>query len=241
MNEIKALAKKLTAVGAKKNWLGKDLESIREIRDGLTQSLQTLKVCESCGTVVTEIARLELAGIRANVCKACGVKAFKTGALNVKKTPSRPAIKPERKKVEKNIPPVKKKIRKPVPHAENLSLFNEPSQPQSPTPEGFLPKSGITMPKMEPAAKRAAPVENGENGGLENDAVAQLGNKMNFKIGDLRKIIKSVNEMAIRMDLEQTCNYVMSEASQTGLKKLAPDEVKKMVKALAADKFIQVK
>jgi hypothetical protein len=124
--------------------------------------------------------------------------------------------------------------------AENLSLFGQTPAPSQST-ESFLPKNGLTMPKSEPPARRPAPTEGAEGGGGENDAVTRLGARINAKIGDLRKIIKSVGEMAIRMDLEQTTHYVMSEASQTGLKKMATEEVKRIVKALAAENLIQVK
>ena len=68
---LKKILLKLQTVSKKKELDHKDLNVLREIKEGISQTLQTLKVCDACGKAVLEIARLEIDGVRAAVCTPC--------------------------------------------------------------------------------------------------------------------------------------------------------------------------
>lgn len=90
---LKKTAAKLSMLAGKSVFDSKDLALLREIRDALSLSLSALKECDCCGAAVSEVAKLEMDGIKAVVCSACGIKAFKNRELIIKNVKRRESAK----------------------------------------------------------------------------------------------------------------------------------------------------
>ncbi len=84
-SDLKQLAVRLTAVARKKRLSAKELSALAEIRNRIAEVLQALKECEACGAVVTNIAAVEIKGVRARVCTECGIRALRSNQLKPRK------------------------------------------------------------------------------------------------------------------------------------------------------------
>ncbi len=98
--DLRQIAQQLTLVARKKRLSAKELSSLAEVRNRITEVLGTLKECEACGAVVTNIAAVEIRGVRARVCADCGIKALRNNQLRTRKRETTPA--PRKKKAAKS-------------------------------------------------------------------------------------------------------------------------------------------
>jgi hypothetical protein len=214
---IKKLASKLQSVAGKKQLESKDLAALRDVKDGITQVLQVLKECESCGAAVLEIARLELDGVRAAVCHACGIKALRNKSLVLKNVRKKAAARQKAAKA-----PAHQKATPPKPR------FRRPEKPGRPRPaprEVPKKKTRLDVPTFKRGETRAAD-QTSLFGGAAPASVApadlgpvfdQIAKACNIKTSVVRKIHQIAGAVAFPMNLERTVNYTRMEAQSQGV------------------------
>lgn len=214
---IKKLASKLQSVAGKKQLESKDLAALREVKDGITQTLQVLKECESCGAAVLEIARLELDGVRAAVCHACGIKALRNKSLVLKNVRKKAAARQKAAGAAAHQKPPQPKPR-----------FKRPERPVKPLPaQREIPKKKTrldvpTFKRNESQANdqtslfgasapvSAAPADPGP-------VFEQIAKACNIKTSAVRKVHQIAGAVAFPMNLERTVNYTRMEAQSQGV------------------------
>jgi len=222
---LKKLSGKLSAVAGKRNLDSKDLEILREVKEGITGVLQGLKECESCGAAVAEIIRLELGGVRAAVCQSCGIKALKNKSLNVRK--KKEAVHHETKH----------------PASSHKSHDGKPLEKRTPfrTDPHPVHESKEAPAKAKPAPSEqaslfgdAAPSEKGEN------VFEEIAKEAGTKIMTAKKVHQIASGIAFPMNMDRTLSYVRMDAQTQGVH-LQPEEIKKIITALMAKGLIKVK
>ncbi|MFH1759474.1 MAG: hypothetical protein ABIA63_00085, partial [bacterium] len=72
-DNLKELASKLSSIARKKSLKGKDMDVLKEVRDGLAGIQLQLKECDICSGVVPGVIRIEVDGVKAAVCQDCGI------------------------------------------------------------------------------------------------------------------------------------------------------------------------
>jgi hypothetical protein len=234
---LKKLSAKLSAVAGKRNLDSKDLELLREVKEGITGVLQGLKECESCGAAVAEIIRLELGGVRAAVCQACGIKALKSKSLSLKNAKKKEAahekVKPEHSAhhEDKHSAPAHK------------SHDNKPLEKRKPFRTDPHPahEEKAPVPKAKPAPAEqtalfgdAAPAEKGEN------VFEDIAREAETKIMTAKKVHQIASGIAFPMNMDRTLSYVRMDAQTQGLH-LQPEEIKKIILVLMAKGMVKVK
>jgi len=222
---VKKLAAKLSIVGSKKQLDSKDLDMLREVKEGIVAVLQGLKECDVCGSAVTEIVRIEIDGIRAAVCQSCGIKSLKNKAIVLRGV----------KKKEHS----KEKVAKSASHgAASHSRAPEKKRPFStdPHPASERPSHGTPALRAEQPSLFSEPAsaEKGEN------AFEEVARDANSKMMTVKKVHQIVSNIAFPMNFERTTSYVRMEAQGQNLH-LNPDELKRIVTALIKKNLIKIK
>lgn len=227
---LNKLLAKMQGVAKKKQLESRDLDVLREIREGVTQVLSALKVCDCCGAAVTEIARLELDGVRAAVCHDCGIKAFKNKALVLKKVKKNEI---KREKREEKTPKEPKTIKepkkntdlKPAPRPETHSHHMQSALESKPQPS-----VGQTMLSLAP--KSGVPDRNA--------AFEEIASETALKVPVVRKIFEIASSVAFPMAFGSTFSYAKAEIAGQGVK-VTDDELKRALTGLVKKAGLRVK
>ena len=214
---IKKLASKLQSVAGKKQLESKDLAALREVKDGITKALQILKECESCGAAVLEIARLELDGVRAAVCHACGIKALRNKSLVIKNVRKKAAARQKAVRA-----PAHQKSPEPRPR---LKRPERPGRPQPARREAPKKKTRLDIPTFKRGESRAEDQPSLFGGAAPASAApadlgsvfGQIAKACNIKTTVVRKVHQIAGAVAFPMNLERTVNYTRMEAQSQGV------------------------
>jgi len=220
---LKKLASKLGNIAGRSSLESKDLETLREIKDGLAAIIASLKECDCCGAAVTEIARLEIDGVRALVCSSCGIKALKNKELVLKNV---------RKKEHAKVshPPVSHKA------AVKTVIKSKPfkTEPHPETASNHAPRTRIV--ETQPSLFGDAVVKSSKSGD-DMDAIASAASS---KVMTVKKIHSIVSGVAFPMNLDRTLSFVRMEAQSQHLN-FKEDEIRRVVTALKANGLIRIK
>jgi len=239
---LKKMTAKLAAVAAKKQLDNKDMAVLREVKDGISAVLQGLKECDCCGAAVTEIARLELDGVRAAVCQACGIKALRNKSLVIKNVKKKEAARHEAEHVKHEAPHAPAR-----PHAAPAAKGHAPARAHD---HKALAKKNPFKTEPRPAVK-AAPVEpeqpslfsGADEASGKGDAGAvfdEIARVCNSRVLVVRKIHQLANAIAFPMTLDRTVSYVRMEAQGQGIA-LSNEELHKMIGLLIERAGVKVK
>jgi hypothetical protein len=207
---IKKLSVKLQSVASKNKLESKDLAMLREIKEGIAQALQLLKECDACGAAVLEIARLELDGVRAAVCPACGIKALKNRSLVINKVKKKAASGPKATVVRRQAPLKPREKRKGI----KRRTIRESHTPKK--------RTRLHMPavrKNEPrrAEQTALKLDTKPVQADTSQAFEQIAKECSEKISVVRKVFQIANSVAFPMNMERTINYTKMEAQSQGI------------------------
>jgi sRNA-binding protein len=226
---------KMQGVAKKKQLESKDLEVLREIKDGISQALQVLKECDCCGAAVTEIARLELDGVRAAVCRDCGIKALKNKALILKKVKKNEA---RREKKEDKAPQEHKEPREPKEPKPHKKAPPPPPSPAAPKPSRLVE---AMEKKEEPSVGQTMLPLSDKNGQTDkNTGIEEVASETAVKVPVVRKLFEIASSVAFPMALERTISYARMEAVSQGLK-LTDEELRRVITGLVKKAGLKVK
>ncbi len=232
---LKKLAAKLSTVAGKRNLDSKDLNALREIKEGITGVLQGLKECESCGAAVTEIIRLELGGVRAAVCQSCGIKALKSKSLSIKHS--------KKKDAPSDKSPAKAEHGTRHPDAAHKSHDGKPLEKRKPFRTNPHPrheekeapvKSKPVVSEQPSLFGDAMPSEKGET--VFEEAARETGSK----IMTIKKVHQIASAIAFPMNMDRTLSYIRMDAQGQGVH-LQPEEIRKIVTTLIDKGLVKVK
>ncbi|OGJ89509.1 MAG: hypothetical protein A2487_06375 [Candidatus Raymondbacteria bacterium RifOxyC12_full_50_8] len=222
---LKKLAAKMAAVAGKKQMDSKDLTVLREIKDGISQTLQELKECDSCGSAVTEIVRMEIEGVRAAVCHACGIKALKNKGLVLKHARHR-----EKEHAHKKDHPASHKSAKPESVPANAHAPAKAPKVVKPAKEDKAP-AVAAQPSLfstpEPRQDLGA-------------ALQEIGEAAGIKPAIVRRILQIASSVAFPMNLERTLNYTRMEAQRENIN-LDNEALKKVISGLVQKAGLKLK
>ena len=236
---LKKLAGKLSAVAGKRALDSKDLEILREVKEGIMGVLQGLKECESCGAAVAEIIRIELGGVRAAVCQSCGIKALKSKTFSLKNAKKKEAAH-EKTKAEHHARTEPKHAAPAHKPQDGKTLEKRKPFRTDPHPQHEERAETSAPVKSKPAAEQAslfgdaAPAEKGEN--VFQDVADAAGSK----IMTVKKVHQIASGIAFPMNMDRTLSYVRMDAQTQGVH-LQPDEIKKIVSALVSKGLVKIK
>jgi hypothetical protein len=226
---LKKLSSKLSAVAGKRNLDSKDLEALREVKEGIIGILQGLKECECCGAAVPEIIRIELGGVRAAVCQACGIKALKNKSLVLRNVKKKTAAKPEPHihPEHKHAPAAHKALEKRRP-------FRTEPHPRHEEPASAASKTKPPAPEQPSLFGEVAPAEKGEN------VFEIVAKEADTRIMTVKKVHQIASAIAFPMNMDRTLSYIRMDAQNQGLH-LQPEEIKKIIASLLSKGLVKVK
>lgn len=244
---LKKMAAKLSAVAGKKQLDNKDMTLLREVKDAITTVLQGLKECDCCGAAVTEIARLELDGVRAAVCQACGIKALKNKSLVIKNVKKKEAAKHESAHAPSHAAP--KSHAAPAHHAAAPAKHHA-VHPAKADPKALAKKNPFKT-EPHPFATKPAVAEaeqptlfsgndEGDSKGDNSMVFDEIARACNSKVLVVRKIQQLAGAIAFPMTLDRTVSYVRMEAQGQGIN-LSNEELRKMIGLLIERAGLKVK
>ncbi|MFH0918737.1 MAG: hypothetical protein V1913_00115 [Fibrobacterota bacterium] len=243
-SNLKKMAAKLAAVAGKKQLDNKDMTILREVKDSISAVLQGLKECDCCGAAVTEIARLELDGVRAAVCQSCGIKALKNKSLVIKNVKKKEAARHEAAHERHVAGPAKHaapahavpgaKGHAPVKVHDHRALAKKNPFKTEPHPAARPASAEPEQPSLFSGADDAS--------GKSDNSVAfeEIARACNSKILIVKKIHQLANAIAFPMNLDRTVSYVRMEAQGQGVN-LSNDELRKMIGLLIERAGVKVK
>jgi hypothetical protein len=221
---LKKLSAKLGAISAKASLESKDLESLREIRDSISSVLSALKECDCCGAAVTEIAKLEMEGVRAHVCRKCGIRAFKDKELilkAVRKKESNRVVRPSVSASSSAKSVIKSKPFKT--HVEPSSV----SKPARSRQSDFQPSLFGEMAAQGDTSRA----------GNDFDAVAE---STGSKIMSVKKVHSIASSVAFPMNFDRTISFTKIEAQSQHFQ-IKDEELKRIVTALKDKGLLRIK
>ncbi|OGS33390.1 MAG: hypothetical protein A2293_08945 [Elusimicrobia bacterium RIFOXYB2_FULL_49_7] len=222
---LNKLLTKFQGVAKKKHLESRDLEILREIKEGITQVLQVLKECDCCGAAVPEIARLELDGIRAAVCHDCGIKALKNKSLVLKKVKKNEAKREKRDDKDHKKPAEHKTSHKSAPAADTRSTrFDAVIEKKA---DGAVGQTMLSLGAKSGELDRAAGFE-------------EVASENGQKLAIVKKLFEIASSVALPMPLDRTISYTRMEALNQGLR-LSDDELKRIVTGLVKKAGLKVR
>jgi hypothetical protein len=251
---LKELAAKLSSIARKKNLKGRDIDVLKEVREGLARVMMQVKECDLCGGVVPDLVKMEMEGIKASVCQECGIKLLKNPKLVRRKGSSKNAS--EKKIREKK--PAATRTRAPKPaktaRAKKSGSANTRSAKAGRTRKkstktnikigSFAARAQKELEKTEARKKTpqmAISFEEGaepdSNGRINFEGIAK---KQKVTIGAVRKIFKIENSIAFPMSPEGTLQFVKSELAGEAMK-IGDSELKGILAEIRKEKGVKVK